>query len=73
MTIREALMSVYDRLPYNEFNGMFIITRVRRILNKPYMYGDSILRELRRLRQEGIINYSVVSGKKSKFKKNPVW
>ena len=69
MGVKEAVLEVYNTLQPGEFSGIYLITRVRRLLRRPIIFADTILRQLRQLRQEDLINYSTICRKTSKYLK----
>jgi len=69
MSVKDAVQEVYDTIPFGNFNGIYVITRVRRLLRRPSMFADTILRQLRQLKQDGTVQYSTICRSKSKYKK----
>ena len=55
-TQKEVILSVFNYLPDN-FDGIELVQKVRVILMRPKMYPETILRILRKLRQQNKINY----------------
>lgn len=76
---RKSELSVLEatKLAYESqgeiFHAIIFIMDVRRLLNRPGCMDGTILRRLRSLRQNGVINYEVKDSELAIYKKLPVW
>ena len=68
ITVKKAVEDAYNKMTI-EFSTNDLIVLVRSILNRPYLHDGSILRELRRLRADGVLDYKVMDQHKSIYVK----
>lgn len=68
-TIEKCVLNLWENLPDGQFSGFEFTNEVKRVMNTPNRYADTILRAMRKLRQENLINYIVVNDKKSMYAK----
>jgi hypothetical protein len=68
MTNKKIILNAYNSMPLG-FYGIKLINKVTAKIGKPYRYGDTVLRVLRQLRNEGIINYICLNKQDSFYKK----
>jgi len=67
-SVYKIVKDVYDMMN-NEFDSITLIRIVRYKSLRPDLYDGTILRELRQLREDGKINFTVIDRRKSKYKK----
>jgi hypothetical protein len=67
-SVIDAVLQVYDQMD-TTFHGVILIERVRVIIGRFLCYDGSILRDLRRLREDGKINYRVKNTELSIYEK----
>ena len=66
--IRNAIMVYLNAIEVNhKFYGITLIDYVRERTNERNIYDDTILRNLRLLREKGKINYSIKDKAKSEY------
>jgi len=68
MIIKNAIIEQWNRLP-NSFNGNELITKVRLTTGRSRVYDGTVLRIARKLRQDGLINFTCLCRKKSIYHK----
>ena len=68
--IHKKILSLWKRLGY-KFHGWRVINSVKDYLNQYdlYAYDGYILREMRRLREQGEINYKCIDFSRSLYEK----
>ena len=71
MTIKECIMLFWDDLS-PEFYSLTLINKVRIMTNRPQVFDGSILRKMRELKQEGVIDFVCISHSKSQYRKMPI-
>ena len=69
MTTKEAVLTVWQSMKTGKFTGISFIKEVKELLNKPLIYDDTVMRNLRRLRTDNKLNYKVDNIKKSIYNK----
>lgn len=68
-TIEKCVLNLWENLEDGQFSGLEFTNEVKRLMNTPNRYPDTILRSMRKLRQDNLINYIVVNDKKSLYAK----
>ncbi len=68
-TIEKCVLNLWEKLDWGEFSGFEFTNEVKKVMNTPNRYPDTILRSMRKLRQENKINYIVINDKKSLYAK----
>ena len=68
LSIREAVKIAYDEEP-KVFHTVTFLIKVRFLLGRPACMDTSILRRLRSLRADGVINYRVKNNELSIYEK----
>ena len=70
-TIPEVFMKAWDNIPAESiFSGAKLCFKIKTMINRPKCYNSSILRYMRELRENGIIDYIIVGNKnKSTYQK----
>lgn len=68
LSVRQAVKLAYDEEP-TVFHSVTFIMRVRFLLGRPACMDGSILRRLRSLRADGVINYRVKNNELSIYEK----
>lgn len=71
MSIKKAVEIVFNRMP-NTFHGLKFVQLVREQAGRPYVYDATVMRQLRKLREEGKLDYEVINNHTSKYKKKPI-
>ena len=68
MRIRDAIIAYLDTISTDKFYSIDMVAYVRRYLMRPLLMDGSIMRELRKMRELGLINYIVLDQHKSYYK-----
>lgn len=71
MTLKKAVITTFRNLPIGTFSGAEFLDSVRAISGLYTVFDDTILRKLRKLRQQGLIHYHCVNVKNSIYYKEP--
>ena len=66
--VRKQINKVWRLMP-REFAGVHFLKLVKTELGRMQIYGDTILRELRDMRTDGLINYEVPYKRDSIYRK----
>jgi hypothetical protein len=61
-TIKESVLQEFRFMP-STFRGYDLIRIVKVVTGRKYVYGDTVLRKLRKLKAEGKVNYELSSEK----------
>lgn len=56
MTVKEAAKIAYESVN-KRFHPIGLVTKVRVLINRPYLMEDTVLRKLRELRSDGVVKY----------------
>ncbi len=67
----DVILKVFEKLP-DRFFGWQLAGKVKRIIDRPHMYDDTVLRRLRKLKTKGLLSYSVYKQKSFYTKKHEV-
>ena len=68
ITVKEAVRQTYTALG-KEFSTNTLISNVRELVERPALHDGTILRALRRLKGDGILDYEVIDQHKSIYRK----
>jgi len=68
-TIEKCVTNLWENKEMGEFSGLEFTNEVKKIMGTPNRYPDTIIRSMRKLRQDNKINYAIVDNKKSIYMK----
>lgn len=71
ISVRKAVEEYYPIIP-ERFMGIHLIRLVAKRIGRPEVFEDSILRKLREMKEEGLINFKNVDKLHSIYQKLPV-
>ena len=69
-SVRSAVEEIYNTMPrHHRFSTIGITTTVARMICRPQVFPDTVLRKLRELRTEGKADFVSISKSKSIYEK----
>ena len=68
MSVQKSVFKAFNMMPETFYTSK-LIEAVRIDINRPYVYDGTVLRKLRTLRSNGVLNYKCIDIKKSIYKK----
>lgn len=68
-SIGKCILNVWNEMPEDSFKGIELVNKVKRKMNTPNRYADTILRSMRKLREDNKINFKVLDKDKSVYVK----